>query len=324
MPGAAIIAPLNAWVNARHLPRQPDANRERLAASNPALLLFPPWYKSGKMICRIGQLGLLIVLGATAGWAQGQAPSANACLPPQQIATATPPPAVSPVRPEEKGPQLPTPYQQLSKREKFNVFLRSTYSPYTFAGAAFDAGMAQAAGAWYSYGGGMEGYGKRFGASLADMESGAFFGRFLFPVLLHQDPRYLRSTSQKTLPRLEYALSRVLVTRNDSGTKQPNLSLILSVFAAAGASNTYYPRPERGAGDTAARAGGDFLTGASMNVLREFWPDIRHKFRQHSPKRIQRLEESPRVSKIEEMMMGPVAPPQCPPAPSPPAPTDNH
>lgn len=240
------------------------------------------------------------------------------------MAAATPPPAVPPVRPEEKGPQQPPPYQQLSKREKFIVFLRYTYSPYTFAGAAFDAGVAQASGDLYSYGGGMEGYGKRFGASLADTESGAFFGRFLFPVLLHEDPRYLRSTSQTTMPRIEYALSRVLVTHDDSGTKRPTLSLILSVFAATGVSNAYYPRDERGFGDTAARAGSEFLSDAGMNVLREFWPDILHKFRRHEPKRLQKLEENPRVTKFEEMMMGPVAPPQCPAAPSPPAPTDHH
>ena len=86
--------------------------------------------------------------------------------------------------------------------------MQYTYSPYTFGEAALNAGIAQATGAWYSYGGGMEGYGKRYGASLADSESGALFGRFLFPVLLHEDPRYLRSTSTNTMPRIGYALSR--------------------------------------------------------------------------------------------------------------------
>lgn len=203
--------------------------------------------------------------------------------------------------------------------------MQHTYSPYTFAGAAFDAGLAQATGAWHSYGGGMEGYGKRFGASLADDESGAFFGRFLFPVLLHEDPRYLRSTSANTMPRIGYALSRVLVTHDDNGNKRANLSLMLSAFAAAGTGNAYYPREERGFGDTAVRGGGDLLSAAGMNVLREFWPDIMHKFRKHEPRRMQKLEESPRVAKIEEMVMGPTAPPPCPSAKSPPPQQpDNH
>ncbi|MFI5089691.1 MAG: hypothetical protein ACHP7P_06495 [Terriglobales bacterium] len=273
----------------------------------------------------ISRGGLLMVLCALAGWTQTQPADANPCLLPQQQAAATAPPAVQPAKPEESGLPPSRPSQPLSKREKFNVFVQYTYSPYTFAGAAFDAGLAQAAGAWYSYGGGMEGYGKRYGASLADSESGAFFGRFLFPVLLHEDPRYLRSTSLHTKPRIGYALSRVLVTHDDSGNKQANLSLILSVFAAAGMANAYYPREDRGWGDTAVRAGGGFLSAAEMNLLREFWPDIMHKFRKHEPKRIQRLEESPRVAKIEEMVMGPTAAPPCPPAEShPPPQTDNH
>ncbi|HYN16169.1 MAG TPA: hypothetical protein VES66_10335 [Terriglobales bacterium] len=267
--------------------------------------------------------GLLFALCTIAGWAQAQPANADPCRPqPQQLAVATPPAAIQPATPGENASQPPF-QQQLSKREKFKVFVQYTYSPYTFGGAVFDAGLAQATGAWHSYGGGMEGYGKRYGASLADSESGAFFGRFLFPVLLHEDPRYLRSTSHNTMPRIGYALSRVLVTHDDNGDKRANFSLILSVFAASGLANTYYPREERGFGDTAARAGGDLLSAAGMNVLREFWPDIRQKFKKHEPKRIQRLEESPRVSKLEQMVMGPTAPPQCP-AENHPEQTGNH
>jgi hypothetical protein len=272
----------------------------------------------------ISRGGLLMVLCALAGWTQTQPADANPCRLPQQLAAATSPPAIQPARPEENGLQPSLPHQ-LSKREKFNVFVQYTYSPYTFGEAALNASLAQATGSWYSYGGGMEGYGKRYGASLADSESGALFGRFLFPVLLHEDPRYLRSTSANTMPRIGYALSRLLVTHDDSGNKRPNFSLILSVFAVSGMANTYYPREDRGWGDTAVRAGGGFLSAAEMNLLREFWPDIMHKFRKREPRRIQRLEESPRVAKIEEMVMGPTAPPPCPPAEShPPPQTDNH
>jgi hypothetical protein len=284
------------------------------------------------MVRRIGQLGLVIALSAIAAWAQAetataQPANANPCVPtqpPQQMAAATPPRSVTPVGPELKGPQFPAPYQRLHKSDKFKLFLRYTYSPYTFAGAAFDAGTAQATGGWYSYGGGMEGYGKRYGAALADTESSALFGRFLFPVLLHEDPRYLRSNSDKTMPRVGYALSRVLVTHDDNGKKRPNLSLMFSAVASSSLANSYYPRENRGFGDTMARAGGGLLSTGEMNLLREFWPDISKKLRKHEPKRIQRLEENPRVSKIEDALMGPVAPSPCPPAPSPPAPPDPH
>lgn len=233
------------------------------------------------------------------------------------MAAAAPPRSVTPVGPEVKGPQFPPPYQRLHKLDKFKVFLRFTYSPYTLAGAAFDAGMAQATGGWYSYGGGFQGYGKRLGASLADTESGTFFGRFLFPVLLHEDPRYLRSNSERTVPRIEYALSRVLVTHDDNGKKRPNLSLMFSAVASSSLANSYYPREDRGFGDTMARAGNGLLSTAEMNLLREFWPDINRKLLKH--KRIQRLEANPRVSQIEDALIGPVAPPPCSPATTAPA-----
>jgi len=255
---------------------------------------------------------LVIAFCALPAVCQTQPADAGPCALPQQSAAAMPAPGVQPATAEEGRGETSRPYRGLSNRDKFNVFVQYAYSPYTFAGAAFDAGVAQAVGGWHSYGGGMEGYSKRFGASLADSESGTFFGRFLFPVLLHEDPRYLRSTSTAPLPRIEYALSRVLVTHDDDGNKRPNFSLVLSVFASSGMANLYYPRVDRGPGDTAARAGGDFLSVAEMNLLREFWPDIARKFRKHEPKRIQRLEESPRVAKIEEMVMGPTATAPCP------------
>ena len=191
--------------------------------------------------------------------------------------------------------------------------MRYTYSPYTFAGAGFNAGMAQATGGWRYYGGGMEGYGKRYGAALADTESGAFFGAFLFPVLLHEDPRYIRSASRKMVPRAGYALSRVFVTRDENGKKTPNFSLTLGAFASSALANAYYPRGDRTAGDAAARAANGLLSTGEMNLLREFWPDISRRFRKHEPKRLQKLEQNPRIEKIEEMMLGPVAPPPCPP-----------
>ncbi len=267
----------------------------------------------------IGQVGLLIVLCAIAGWAQ--APAADPCQSqPQQQAAAAPPPAIQPARPQDSGaqpsPPPPPPNQQLSKREKFNVFVRHTYSPYTFGGAVFDAGMAQATGAWHSYGGGMEGYGKRYGASLANQESGVFFGWFLYPTLFHQDPRYPYRGTGGFFDRAGYAMSRVLITRGDSGRQQFNYSHVSATFTAAGLANTYYPRNLRTFGNTMGNAGMGLVSDAGMNLLREFWPDMRKKFRKHAPDRIKRLEEKPSVAKIERAIEGvPNSPPEkpCPP-----------
>jgi hypothetical protein len=51
------------------------------------------------------------------------------------------------------GTQVP--YTPLSSRCKFKLFLKTTYSPYTFASAGFEATEAQATDQWPHYGGGM-------------------------------------------------------------------------------------------------------------------------------------------------------------------------
>src|SRR5688572_20385816 len=108
-------------------------------------------------------------------------------------------------------------YRPLKPVDKLTIFYQSTYSPYTFLSAAFDAGLAQAQGDFRGYGGGLQGYGKRYGAILADAEASIFFSKFFFPWILKQDPRYFRMEEGPLSKRALYAVSRVLVTRSDQG-----------------------------------------------------------------------------------------------------------
>ena len=178
-------------------------------------------------------------------------------------------------------------YVPLTAQQKFDIFWRSTYSPYTFLSAAFDAGLAEATGDGRGYGGGPEGYGKRYGAALADSESGIFFGRFLFPVLYKQDPRYFRMSKGGIIHRFLYAASRVAVTKNDSGESATNFSNISGTFAAATLSNAYYPSEKCGVTRTLVRTGNGLLSEAETNLLKEFWPDISRKF---LPRHIQEMK----------------------------------
>lgn len=255
-----------------------------------------------------------------------QTPPPN-CSPsgPSELAKAAPPPAVQPSAAVEKNrvpgetPVGQRPYERLTTGQKFTVFVKQIYSPYTLGTVAFNALQAQASGSWYMYGGGMEGYGKRYGASLANQESGVFFGWFLYPTLFHQDPRYPYRGTGGFFDRAGYAMSRVLITRGDSGRQQFNYSHVSATFTAAGLANTYYPRNLRTFGNTMGNAGMGLVSDAGMNLLREFWPDMRKKFRKHAPERIKRLEENPSVAKIERAIEGvPNSPPEkpCPPTAS--------
>src|SRR5258708_1319417 len=107
-------------------------------------------------------------------------------------------------------------YTPLSARCKFNLFLKQTHSPYTFVSAGFQATWAQAMGQWPHYGGGTQGWAKRFGATLADTESRRFIQTYALSTILHQDPRYFPSRKRMLMARVWYSTTRVVITRNDN------------------------------------------------------------------------------------------------------------
>jgi hypothetical protein len=185
----------------------------------------------------------------------------------------------------------PTPSRPLSPACKFHLVLQQTYSPYTFASPAFHSTWDQAEGRWPHYGGGVQGWGKRFGASLADTQSRRFIQGFALSTVLHQDPRYFPSYKQAKISRAWYAATRVLVVRKDDGDPAFNTSEFLGALLASAVQNSYYPRHDRTFPDTMNRYGAALGSDTLSNLLREFTPDIKRFFRKHAPKKIQRIEE---------------------------------
>jgi hypothetical protein len=182
-------------------------------------------------------------------------------------------------------------YAPLSAQCKFKIFLTSTYSPYTFLSAGFQATLDQAQGQWPHYGGGMQGWGKRFGATLADTESRRFIQTFALSAILHEDPRYFPSYRRGLVSRGWYAATRVVITRKDSGDNTFNTSEFLGALFASALQNSYYPRHDRSLVETMNRFSGALSSDAIGNLLREFTPDMKRLFRKHAPKKILRIEE---------------------------------
>ena len=173
------------------------------------------------------------------------------------------------------------PFRSLTSHDKFVLFLHGAADPYNLLVAGTNAGIEQAADIFPGYGQGAAGYGKRFGASLADQASNSLFKNFVFPVLLHEDPRYFRKDQGTFMQRFGYSVSRVFVTRRDSGSRGVNSSGILGSVASSGLANTYYPTSDRGAGATFTRVGIAFGTDAALNVISEFGPDFARKVFPH-------------------------------------------
>jgi hypothetical protein len=177
------------------------------------------------------------------------------------------------------------PYEPMTKSQKRDYWLRQTYAPATFGSAAFDTAFTAATGG-FRFCCGAEAWGKQYAAMLANKEARIFFGRFLFPTLLKQDPRYFPKREGSVMSRAWYAATRVVVTRNDQGRSTVNTSEFLSVAFSKALCNAYYPERDRTWPKTAARIYGTLQSDAVDNLLTEFGPDIKRIFKRHTPKRI--------------------------------------
>jgi hypothetical protein len=174
-------------------------------------------------------------------------------------------------------PDLATDRCPLKPEQKFKLFVDQTIAPSTFVSAAGVSGFRQALDSYPGYGQGWDGYEKRFGAAVANSASTNFFGTYLFPSLLHEDPRHFFTLRGGFEKKLTYSLTRQVITRTDDGRKTFNWSRVLSVFAAEGLANLYLPPEERTAGRTSERIGMRFGSGVGINLVKEYWPIIFRK-----------------------------------------------
>jgi hypothetical protein len=170
------------------------------------------------------------------------------------------------------------PYVPLRARDKWKLFMRETADPYTLISAAAGAAISQ----WHDddpkYGAGFKPYMQRFGAAQADLTTQNFFSDAVLASLFHEDPRYFRKgPGTPVLHRIAYAMSRIVITRRDSGSASFNFSGVMGMGLGITLSNAYYPARSVNGVEMGSRLITS-LTGAALgNLLPEFWPDVKGK-----------------------------------------------
>jgi hypothetical protein len=162
--------------------------------------------------------------------------------------------------------------------QKFKTTARSSFDPVEFGWYGLQAGISQLQNDDKEFGQGVEGYAKRYGIRFADGTIENFFTKAVFASALHQDPRYFQMGEGGFWKRTSYAISRIFVTRSDSGATQFNFSEIVGAATAAGISTyAYHPRDERNVNNAlhvwVTQLGWDTVS----EVIKEFWPDVRRK-----------------------------------------------
>jgi hypothetical protein len=185
-----------------------------------------------------------------------------------------------------------TPYKPLRMRDKWVLFVKESVDPYAFATAAAGAAISQIGNDDPKYGVGGMSYLQRFGAAQADLTTQNLFSDAVLASLLHEDPRYFRKgPGSPLMSRIGYALSRIVITRKDSGRDGFNFSGIGGIGMGIALSDAYYPRKSVGGGELESRVVTSLSAAAFGNLLPEFWPDLKEKLKHF--RRQQQSSEAP-------------------------------
>ncbi|MGH9401360.1 MAG: hypothetical protein ACRD2P_04545 [Terriglobia bacterium] len=162
----------------------------------------------------------------------------------------------------------------MTAKEKLRMAVDNSANSYEVVEAAIKAEYYRGTSPPKKIGHGATGYLKQWGASYLDEVSGNMFHTFLYPTLLHQDPRYYRKGGGSIIRRAAYSLSRVFVTRGDRGQTEFNASMVLGSATSTALSNAYYPPRSHDAEISIGNLGWSLVGDGASNVFKEFWPDI--------------------------------------------------
>jgi hypothetical protein len=164
--------------------------------------------------------------------------------------------------------------------EKFKVITRSSFDPVQFLWYGAISAVGQAQNSESAYGQGWGAYGKRYATAMADGVIEGYMTSAVFPSVFKQDPRYFVLGRGTFWHRTSYALTRLIITRSDSGHAEFNVSEVFGAASAAAISTYgYHPSNDKTLSNAGSVWGTQIGYDALAIVVKEFWPDIRRKIR---------------------------------------------
>jgi hypothetical protein len=181
----------------------------------------------------------------------------------------------------------------MSVGDKFKAVALGTFDYVQYPWWGILAALSQATNGDPAYGQGWGAYAKRYGTTAGDSIIENFMVGAVFASALRQDPRYYQSGHGSFFRRTGYAISRIFVTRTDSGHNQFNYSEIFGAATAAAISTySYHPRStylstpgdphhfiasERTFTNVVSTWGTQVGLDTITIEVKEFWPDLRRK-----------------------------------------------
>jgi hypothetical protein len=151
-----------------------------------------------------------------------------------------------------------------------------TAGPNAFLLSATGAGINQARDNPSAWGQGMEGYGHRFGSSLAQRAIGNTI-QLGVEAAIGEDSRYLPSQRTGVWPRAKHVLFRSLVVRRAGMDRVPPVGLWIGFLGGGLLSRSWQPAGHDEFVDGLQSTGISFSLRIAENAFREFWPDLKRR-----------------------------------------------
>jgi hypothetical protein len=158
--------------------------------------------------------------------------------------------------------------------QKAALYSSRTFSARALFSASYAAGLAQWRGTPKEWGAGMSGYARRDAAAYGGgvVRHTAEFG---FGALLHEDPRFERSTRNGVVARTEDALRTAFVARTDNRGHRIAWSRAAAALATGFAVNSWEPRRLHSTHHALMLSLAGALSYPTATVTQEFTPDVR-------------------------------------------------
>ncbi|HUX45906.1 MAG TPA: hypothetical protein VMV57_14250 [Terracidiphilus sp.] len=189
---------------------------------------------------------------------------------PQPCTQTAKPPVIDWLARFLNGPQV----KPLTPKEKARLAVRNLLDPFNAITILAQSAIVVGADAHSPYGPGMPGFARNVGVSYTQELTGEFFGTFLIPSLVHQDPHYHRMPQASIPRRLGHAIVQVVWTQGDNGRGMLNYANLLGLGIESEISNLYVPGIQSNGTATASRYAISIATSPIDNFITEFLPDV--------------------------------------------------
>lgn len=256
---AAVPAPGQSTAPVKPLPDAPQAQVAR--PTTPAPSLGP---------CELRNVGAAV--GSTAAIRALDAAGVPQPVPPPIKPASCPPyiPVINWYSRFLNGPQV----KALTPKEKGWLAIRNLADPFNFVTIAGNSAIYIASDPHSPYGPGFPGFVSNIGISYSEDATGEFFGTFLIPSIVHQDPHYHRMPDASIARRALHTVVQIAWTQGDNGRYMINYANLAGSAIDDEIANLYVPGEQTNLPATATRYVTGLATSPVDNLITEFLPDV--------------------------------------------------